>query len=119
MKKLLLLSVLLIFACSWDDSSDNDDNSFTCNAVNSNLLVGSESSDLCNGVVYDELGNQNSLTLYSNSGDCFADNVPNNDAFIAFYWINSSVDGLEPGSYSLSGHPPAVGQLSFYKKTYF
>ena len=77
-------------------------------------MVGSESSNLCDGVVYDEQGNQNSLTLYSNSAACFVDNVPNNDAFIAFYWINSTVEGLEPGFYYLSGHSPEVGQFDFF-----
>ena len=39
--------------------------------------------------------------------------MPNNDASIQFYQINSAVDGLEPGSYSLSGYSPAVGQFDF------
>ena len=112
MKKLLLLSALLIFACSCD-GSDNDDNSFNCNTVNSNLLVGSESSNLCDGLVIDDIGNKNSISLHSNSSDCFVDNVPNNETIILFYQINSTVDGLEPGSYSLSGYSPAVGQFDF------
>ena len=112
MKKLILISALLIFACS-SDGSDNDDNPFNCNTVNSDLLVGSETSNLCDGLVSDDIGNKNSISLHSNSSACFVDNVPNNDAFIYFYQINSNVDGLEPGSYSLSGGYPAVGQFDF------
>ena len=112
MKKLLLLSALLIFACS-SDGSGNDDNPSNCNTVNSNLLVGSESSNLCDGLVIDDIGTKNTITLHSNSSACFVDNVPNNDASIQFYQINSTVDGLEPGSYSLSGYSPAVGQFDF------
>ena len=110
MKKLLLLSALLIFACSCDGS----DNSFNCNTVNSNLSVGSESSNLCDGLVIDDIASINTITLHSNSSACFANNVPNNDAFISFFQINSTVDGLEPGIYYLSGNsPPAVGQFDF------
>ena len=109
MKNYILLSALLIFACSCDGS----DNSFNCNTVNSNLLVGSESSNLCDGLVIDDIGTMNTITLYSNSSACFANNVPNNDASIQFYQINSTVDGLEPGIYYLSGYPPAVGQFDF------
>lgn len=109
MKNYILLSALLIFACSCDGS----DNSFNCNTVNSNLSVGSESSNLCDGLVRDDIAKINHITLHSNSSACFADNVPNNDAFIAFNQINSTVDGLEPGIYYLSGNSPAVGQFEY------
>ena len=51
MKRLLLLSTLLIFACSSDDSSnDNDNNDNDCNNDNNN-----NNTFICDGVPYDSI----------------------------------------------------------------